>query len=347
MTTILLNLFVSGVGFDRLLWSQFCGEFLEEFRMPELTSEGWILGPLDYFTKQPEYWIYLGMKERCYSESSTSYSHYGAKGIRLSDDWFGKDGFRHFYRDMGPRPVEDDGTPYSIERKDSKGNYCKENCCWIPQAQQSETHGRTILVEYNGQKKSITAWAKIIGINASSLNKRLQKMSVEEAFTKIPRDKNYYMLDGIEYSAGALASMSELPKPVVWSRLKQGWDVRRAITEPEATWKSTFEHNGVIYTCKDLAEITGLTVNGVWSRIGRGFTIEKILATPAYKDKTYEYEGKLYTLKELSGLSGIKHDLLIHRVIHMKWDIKKAVETPVAKRRPRSNRLREQQDNEN
>ena len=48
----------------------------------------------------------------------------------------------------------------------------------------------TMNLEHNGKTKSLTEWAKDIGISKQALSQRLKKLSVEEALTKKVRCKN-------------------------------------------------------------------------------------------------------------------------------------------------------------
>ena len=34
-----------------------------------------------------EYNIWLGIKQRCYNKNNSSYKYYGAKGIKMCDEW--------------------------------------------------------------------------------------------------------------------------------------------------------------------------------------------------------------------------------------------------------------------
>ena len=77
-------------------------------------------------TKHKLYPRYKQMIARCHNENASSYLNYGARGIRVCEEWRDKDeGFSTFLRDMGECPVG-----YSLERKDVDGWYTPENCCW-------------------------------------------------------------------------------------------------------------------------------------------------------------------------------------------------------------------------
>ena len=70
----------------------------------------------------PEYKSWNMMKQRCQNPNNKKYYLYGARGIKVYEQW---NDFINFYKDMGKRPK---GT--SIDRIDSKKNYEPENCKW-------------------------------------------------------------------------------------------------------------------------------------------------------------------------------------------------------------------------
>jgi len=102
--------------------------------------------------KDPTYRSWQGMKQRCLNPRNPRYYQYGGAGILIQDSWRQ---FSRFLADMGERPI---GT--SIERKDNKGNYCKDNCIWLPTHLQQRNTRRNVLtnelVQYIKKQKELS-----------------------------------------------------------------------------------------------------------------------------------------------------------------------------------------------
>lgn len=70
------------------------------------------------------------MRQRCENTSHAAYKNYGGRGISVNPAWRE---FTVFLSDMGPRP-----PGAVLDRVDNDGNYCKENCRWIPRGESGE-----------------------------------------------------------------------------------------------------------------------------------------------------------------------------------------------------------------
>lgn len=103
--------------------------------------------------KTREYVTWRDMLARCEQPSSRNYKWYGEKGIKVCKRWHD---YRAFLKDMGRKP-----TPkHTLDRIDPDGDYCPENCRWATPKEQAMNKKSTTIIEWNGEKDSITGWAK-------------------------------------------------------------------------------------------------------------------------------------------------------------------------------------------
>ena len=77
------------------------------------------------------YRTWIDMKQRCNNPNDNSYQWYGAKGIKVCDEWLND--FEAFAKHIGPKP----SPKHSIDRFPNKnGNYEPGNVRWATQQQQ-------------------------------------------------------------------------------------------------------------------------------------------------------------------------------------------------------------------
>lgn len=77
------------------------------------------------------YRIWSGMIARCEIESSSGFKWYGAKGVKVCEEWHRFETFRDWAIANGYR------ENLSIDRIDVYGNYYPDNCRWATTAEQS------------------------------------------------------------------------------------------------------------------------------------------------------------------------------------------------------------------
>lgn len=123
--------------------------------------------------KHPLYSTFSAMHNRCEVKTFQAYKYYGAKGIKVCDEWSGKDGFYNFFK-----WAESTGADYlnlTIDRIDIKKDYCPENCRWATMQEQALNRSNTRVIEYRGQKYSISGLCKQLNIDKKKFVSYLDK----------------------------------------------------------------------------------------------------------------------------------------------------------------------------
>lgn len=159
-----------------------------ELKRGKVKSCGCLNRSIDGLYRSRLYRIHHLMLCRCYTKSTTHYDSYGGRGITVCNEWRGKNGFMNFYNWSMKNGYAND---LSIDRIDVNGNYEPNNCRWATHEEQSNNMRRNKFLEYGGERLTVSQWARKLGINHNTLDKRLRKgWSVEVALTK-PIDKKY------------------------------------------------------------------------------------------------------------------------------------------------------------
>lgn len=117
--------------------------------------------------------IWSGMKKRCYNKNNKGYCNYGKRGISICNEWLNS--FESFYEWAINNGYREDLT---IDRIDNNGNYEPSNCRWTNIKTQCNNRRSNKIIEYNGEKHTISEWSTITGINKNTIWARIYKYNL-------------------------------------------------------------------------------------------------------------------------------------------------------------------------
>jgi len=124
-----------------------------------------------------EYYSWRGMRERCNNPNNAAYHRYGGRGIKVCARWHD---FALFLQDMGTRPTE----KHTLDRENVNGNYELGNCRWATKGEQVRNMRTTVRVQYQGKEMLLLDLVEQMGINRSTVDRRLRNgWSIDEALS--------------------------------------------------------------------------------------------------------------------------------------------------------------------
>ena len=191
-----------------------CGCYGKEQRMKAVEKHNMSNGRL--------YRIWNNMRTRCNKPYSDHYSHYGARGISVCEEWDNKnDGFKNFY-DWSVRNGYSENL--SIDRINNDGNYEPSNCRWVTSHEQNRNKRTNHYIEVNGEKIVITDVALEHGISCGSIVNRLNKgCSIEEALTKEKPKKRLIYYKGEFLTPRQFSNITGINYNTISSRITKGY----------------------------------------------------------------------------------------------------------------------------
>lgn len=132
------------------------------------------------------YRIWTGMMSRCYRPSHKSYSDYGARGIRVCDEWQKPDNFFVWAKKSGY------ADNLSMDRIEVDGPYCPENCRWATNNEQALNRQNTVFINTEDGLVPLKELAKKKGIPYATVFWRLKNgFSEDRLFEPVDPHKPY------------------------------------------------------------------------------------------------------------------------------------------------------------
>lgn len=134
-------------------------------------------------TNSKLYWILHSMKQRCYNLNDSHSKYYGNKNIKICDEWLDKEnGIINFYNWAMANGYKEG---LSIDRIDSNGNYCPENCRWVDGYAQHNNTSYNKYITYNNETHTIAEWCRKLNLDYHrTVCRLLNGWSVERTFTE-------------------------------------------------------------------------------------------------------------------------------------------------------------------
>lgn len=209
-----------------------CGCFKREVLIAANTTHGLLVGGAQNRYRA----MFTSIKARCYNKRNPEYKNYGARGISVFSGWCGEGGFINFYsyimEFLGECP-----PGMSLDRIDNNKGYEPGNLRWATDEEQANNTRHNVWIEYSGEKKTVTQWARVLSIHVNTLRRRLyvEKLSIEDAFN-IPlwggrADALIIYKDDMKTLA-QWARVLGVKSTTLRMRLIRGWSVERAFTIP-------------------------------------------------------------------------------------------------------------------
>lgn len=132
--------------------------------------------------------VYRDMINRCCDPNDISYIHYGARGIKVCDEWLGDKGVKEFCEWAYENGYDKNAKrgQCTLDRIDPNGDYCPENCRWVSMSVQANNKTNNNYYTIDGVTKTLSEWCREYGnLCVQSVYGRLKRgMDIKTALTK-------------------------------------------------------------------------------------------------------------------------------------------------------------------
>lgn len=126
--------------------------------------------------------ILSGMMDRCFNKKDKAYRWYGAKGIKVCDDWVNNPiSFEEWSISNG----YDDSL--TIDRINENGDYCPENCRWVTNKDNAKYKSTTKMITVNSQSHTGREWANVLGVGTNLINEYIRFYGLDDTREFIKR----------------------------------------------------------------------------------------------------------------------------------------------------------------
>lgn len=222
------------------------------------------------------------MLSRCEDEDNPQYKDYGGKGIGVCDEWREFENFYEWCLGNGFEPH------LQIDRINNDGSYSPENCRFATRRQNARNKSTNKMISAFGETKCLADWIDDSRCNVSYtvLYRRLSiGWEAEEAMTKptggsrsgrTAHNAKTHEAFGESKTINEWASdpRTQVGAGTLRSRLNDGWEIERAMTEPTQFNKGLVFEGRTIFQWSQDADCE-VSYNTLARRLKNGVHIEE------------------------------------------------------------------------
>lgn len=180
--------------------------------------------------------VYNEMKQRCYNTKNKRYEYYGARGIRVCDEWINKEhvpgthnctkgwiSFRKWALDNGYK------EGMTIDRIDVNKNYSPKNCRWVSQKVQNNNTRSNIMITLGDRTQTLAQWCEELGCNYRLVYDRIQRYhwTAEKALSQKKPFQHEMVLEYLKSHAKGMTSKDAFEKLGIIQMPKRIWILKR------------------------------------------------------------------------------------------------------------------------
>ena len=228
------------------------------------------------FVKNKElYGRWKNMRQRCNNPNKRDYQYYGAKGIKVCDEWNDFKVFQEWAYENGFEPS------LTIDRIDGDKDYCPSNCRFITIDEQQRNKCNNRFIEYCGETYTLSQLSRKLNIGVHvlmyGLNHGDTLGEILNRKSGVLRTSKLYEYSGKTFTISQLARMAGINTTTLEERLKMGLSIKDAVEKPFGYIVKKYDYRGKQYSMNELSEISGLTIGCINQRLLRGYSIEEAL----------------------------------------------------------------------
>lgn len=126
--------------------------------------------------------VFNDMKQRCYNKNNKDYRWYGAKSIKICDEWMDNPSL---FEEWAMQNGYDDNL--TIDRIDENKDYSPDNCRWITGANNTKYKSTTSIISVGNEEHTGREWADILGLGTNRINTYVRRYGLDNTIEFIKR----------------------------------------------------------------------------------------------------------------------------------------------------------------